>query len=59
VGERGLPHAEAEALLGAQCPAETVAPRAHHVLKNTGSLEALRCAAGLLLDTLQEEALKG
>jgi dephospho-CoA kinase len=55
-GERGLPLPQAEALLAAQVPAETVAPRAHHVLRNTGSLDALRCSAGILLDTLQEEA---
>lgn len=55
-GERGLPLAEAEALLAAQVSADAVAHRAHHVLRNTGSLDALRCSAGILLDTLQEEA---
>jgi dephospho-CoA kinase len=54
--ERGLPTSEAEALLAAQIPPDKAALRAHHVLRNDGSLAAFQCAAGILLDTLQEEA---
>ena len=55
-GERGLSLADAEALLATQVPPDEVAHRVHHVLRNEGSLDAFRCAAGILLDTLQEEA---
>ncbi len=41
IAERGLPEAEAEAMIAAQLPSDTKRARADHIIDNTGSLEAL------------------
>lgn len=56
VRDRGLPPAEAEAMIAAQQPSREKRGRAHVVLENAGSREALAAEVDLLWSALQAAA---
>lgn len=53
VHDRGLTPAEADAMMSAQWPAATKRTRAHHVLENAGTREALHAQVDALAATLR------
>ena len=59
---RGMTHAEAEARLAAQLPAEEKARRSHYVIRNDGSADELRSEAvrfvGYLRRTIEKESTR-
>ena len=56
VGERGVPTAEAMAMIAAQMPSELKRARADHVIINAGSLDELARQVGVVWASLQAAA---
>jgi dephospho-CoA kinase len=56
IEHRGLPPAEADAMIAAQMPSEQKRPRADHVIDNTGSLAELRAHVDALWSELAARA---
>ncbi len=59
LANRALSAEEADDMIAAQMPSERKRTRAHHVLENTGSLEALAAKVDALWETLDPRARRG